>query len=241
MNDGAGPAPTGVRPAALGFILVTVALDTLSFGIVIPVLPFLIAGFLGGDLARAADVNGVFGTAWAAMQFLFSPFLGALSDRFGRRTVLLTSLVGLGLDYVLMATAPTLVLLFVGRVISGITAATYSTAYAYIADTTAEGGRARAFGLVGAAWGVAFMGLYSPASQALMTRLVDASEQGRLQGANSSLMGIAGLIAPLLYNGVLAAVIAAPLSVAGAPFYVASLLLVAALALRGVVREPQAA
>ena len=87
----------------------------------------------------------------------------------------------------------------------------------------------------------AFMGLYSPASQALMTKLVDASEQGRLQGANSSLMGIAGLIAPLLYNGVLAAAIAAPLSVAGAPFYVASLLLVAALALRGVVREPQAA
>jgi len=87
----------------------------------------------------------------------------------------------------------------------------------------------------------AFMGLYSPASQALMTRLVDPSEQGRLQGANSSLMGIAGLIAPLLYNGVLAAVIATPRSVTGAPFYVAALLLLTALVLRAAVPDPKAA
>lgn len=398
-------SPTRRQPA-LHFILVTVLLDVLSFGIVVPVLPFLIAGFLGGDLARAADMNGLFGTAWAAMQFLFSPLLGALSDRFGRRAVLLTSLAGLGLDYILMATAPTLAVLFVGRVISGITAATYSTAYAYIADTTPPSGRAKAFGIVGAAWGVgfiagpaiggllggfsprmpfwvaagltlanalygafvlpeslaadrharfswksanpigsvgllrshrglfslaiiqflyslahyvlpsvfvlycayryhwqtrtvglvlavvgictaivqgaligrmvawlgeeralkaglcagaasflgyglapdgawflvaipvgAFMGLYGPASQALMSRLVAPSEQGRLQGANSSLMGIAGLFAPALYNEALAAGIAPGRNLPGAPFYIAGGLLATALAMRAAGRH----
>ena len=405
MNDTAGAPPRGVRPAALGFILVTVFLDSISFGLVLPVLPFLIASFLGGDLARAAAVNGVFGTAWAAMQFLFSPLLGALSDRYGRRTVLLASLAGLGADYVLMALAPSLAVLFVGRVISGITAATYSTAYAYIADTTDEAGRARGFGLVGAVWGVAFvigpaiggmlggfdqrlpfwtaaaltlanviygafvlpeslpasrrarfswaganpigsvgllrarrglfplaavqflyimahfvlpqvfvlygayryhwkpgtvglvlavvgvctaivqgaligpavrrlgesralvagllagaaafalygwapggswflcaipigacMGLYSPASQALMTRLVEPGEQGRLQGANSSLMGIAGMLAPLLYNGLFAAAIVPPHDLPGAPFYLAAALLLAATGVRFATR-----
>ena len=95
----------------------------LALGIVIPVLPKLVLDFVGGDAARGADYLGLFGTAWALMQFLFSPLHGALSDRFGRRPVILMSNFGLGLDYILMALAPSLAWLFVGRVISGITAA----------------------------------------------------------------------------------------------------------------------
>ena len=107
--------------------------------------------------AMRAQVFGLFGTAWALMQFLFSPVLGALSDRFGRRPVLLISMTGHGLDYILMALAPSLAWLFVGRVISGITAASFSTAYAYIADVTEPEKRAAAFGLVGAAFGIGFV------------------------------------------------------------------------------------
>ncbi len=124
-------------------------LDVLAFGIVVPVLPKLIEAFRHGNTALAAETYGVFATAWALMQFVFSPLLGVLSDRFGRRRVLLISLTGLGLDYVLMALAPNLAWLFVGRVISGITAATYSTASAYIADVTPPERRAASFGYVG--------------------------------------------------------------------------------------------
>jgi DHA1 family tetracycline resistance protein-like MFS transporter len=148
---------TTVRTPAVAFILVTIVLDVLAFGIVAPVLPRLIVDFQGGDTATAAETYGLFAVAWAAMQFLFSPVLGMLSDRFGRRKVLLLSLLGLGLDYVLMALAPTLLWLFVGRVISGITAATYSTAAAYIADVTPPEQRAAKFGLIGAAWGIGFI------------------------------------------------------------------------------------
>lgn len=154
------------RPAAVAFILVTVVLDVLAFGIVVPVLPKLIEAFRGGDTASAATTYGVFATAWALMQFVFSPVLGVLSDRFGRRKVLLISLTGLGLDYVLMALAPTLAWLFIGRVISGITAATYSTASAYIADVTPPEKRAASFGYVGAAWGVGF--IFGPAIGGLL-------------------------------------------------------------------------
>src|SRR3954468_24361793 len=101
---------------------------------ILPVLPALLKGFVGGDTAKAADYYGLFGTAWAVMQFFFSPVLGALSDRFGRRPVVLLSNFGLALDYVLMALAPSLTWLFIGRVISGITSASISTAFAYIAD-----------------------------------------------------------------------------------------------------------
>jgi DHA1 family tetracycline resistance protein-like MFS transporter len=148
---------TTVRTPAVAFILVTIVLDVLAFGIVAPVLPRLIVDFQGGDTATAAETYGLFAVAWAAMQFLFSPVLGMLSDRFGRRKVLLLSLLGLGLDYVLMALAPTLLWLFIGRVISGITAATYSTAAAYIADVTPPEQRAAKFGLIGAAWGIGFI------------------------------------------------------------------------------------
>src|SRR5262245_28063808 len=145
------------RRAAVAFILVTIALDMLALGIIIPVLPKLVEGFMGGDTARAAEVFGVFGIAWALMQFLFSPLLGALSDRFGRRPVIILSNAGLGLDYIVMALAPTLAWLFVGRVISGITCASMSTAYAYIADVTPPERRAASYGLLGAAFGVRFI------------------------------------------------------------------------------------
>jgi DHA1 family tetracycline resistance protein-like MFS transporter len=142
---------------ALVFIFCTVTLDVLALGLMIPVLPRLVLSFMGGDTAGAAEVFGLFATAWGLMQFLFSPFLGALSDRYGRRPVILISCLGLGLDYVYMAVAPSLGLLFLGRVISGITSATFGTAFAYIADVTPAEGRARAFGLVGMAFGFGFV------------------------------------------------------------------------------------
>jgi MFS transporter, DHA1 family, tetracycline resistance protein len=145
------------RQAAFAFIFATVLLDMLSLGVVIPVLPKLVTDFMGGDTESAARVFGVFGTAWALMQFLFSPMQGALSDRFGRRTVILISNLGIGLDYVLMALAPTIVWLFIGRVISGITSASISTAYAYVADVTPPDKRAARFGLLGAAFGAGFV------------------------------------------------------------------------------------
>jgi MFS transporter, DHA1 family, tetracycline resistance protein len=153
-----GPVtPPQARPAAVAFILLAVVMDSLAFGIVVPVLPKLIEQFQHGDTALAAETYGLFATAWALMQFLFSPLLGVLSDQHGRRRVLLISLTGLGLDYVLMALAPNVAWLFVGRVISGITAATYATAAAYIADITPPERRAASFGFVGAAWGAGFV------------------------------------------------------------------------------------
>ena len=145
------------RKAALAFIFVMVVLDVMAIGIIIPVLPKLVESMSGGNTARAAEIYGIFGTAWGLMQFIFSPILGALSDRYGRRPVLLLSTLGLGLDYILMAVAPNLVWLFIGRVISGITAANFSTANAYIADVTPPEDRAGAFGLVGAAFGIGFV------------------------------------------------------------------------------------
>jgi len=142
---------------ALAFIFCTVALDVLALGLMIPVLPKIVLGFMGGDTAGAAEVFGAFATAWGLMQFLCSPLLGALSDRYGRRPVILISCLGLGLDYVFMALAPSLTLLFIGRIISGITAATISTAFAYIADVTPPDGRAKAFGVVGVAFGLGFV------------------------------------------------------------------------------------
>ncbi len=146
-----------LRHPALAFIFVVVLLDMLALGIVIPVLPKLVERLSAGDTAHAAEVFGVFGTAWALMQFLAMPVLGVLSDRYGRRPVILLSCLGLGLDHVLMALAPNLAWLFVGRVISGITAANISTAYAYIADVTPPKERAGAFGIMGLAFGLGFV------------------------------------------------------------------------------------
>ncbi len=148
------PAP---RRAAFVFIFITVALDMLSLGMIMPVLPKLVENFMGGDTARAAEIFGVFGTAWALMQFFFSPVLGALSDSYGRRPVVLISNFGLALDYVLMALAPNLWWLFAGRVISGISSASIATSYAYVTDVTPAEQRAAKFGLLGAAFGLGFV------------------------------------------------------------------------------------
>lgn len=151
---------------ALLFIFFTAMLDILSFGLMIPVLPKLVLSFMGGDTAAAAKMFGLFATVWGAMQFVCSPLLGALSDRFGRRPVILISCLGLGLDYIFMAVAPSLTLLFVGRVVSGVTAATITTAFAYIADVTPPENRARAFGIVGIAFSVGF--IVGPAAGGLL-------------------------------------------------------------------------
>jgi len=156
-TSAAPPAPAVPRRAAVVFIFFTLLFDVISIGIVIPVFPRLIESFMGGNTASAARVYGLFGTMWALMQFVFSPVLGALSDRFGRRVVILVSCFGLGLDYVFMALAPTLGWLFVGRIISGITAASFPTAMAYISDVTPPERRAASFGILGAAFGSGFI------------------------------------------------------------------------------------
>ncbi|NKF21512.1 TCR/Tet family MFS transporter [Solimonas marina] len=153
--------PAGARRGALLFIFVVVVLDMLAFGIIIPVLPKLVEQFLGGNTVSAARVYGLFGMAWAAMQFVFSPLLGALSDRFGRRPLILLSCFGLGIDFIFMALAPTLSWLFVGRIVSGMTASSFSMASAYIADVTPPEKRAGAYGLLGAGFGIGF--IFGPA------------------------------------------------------------------------------
>ena len=145
------------RKAALVFILITIALDMIALGIIIPVLPTLVLRFLGGSATRAAIWLGVFGTVFALMQFVFSPVLGVLSDRVGRRPVILLSNVGLGLDYFVMELAPTVGWLFLGRIISRITAASITTGMAYISDVVAPEKRAGAFGMIGAAFGLGFI------------------------------------------------------------------------------------
>ena len=146
-----------VRRAALAFIFVTVLIDVLAFGVIIPVLPHLIEDFVGGDTANAAYWVGVFGAVFAAIQFVTSPIQGALSDRFGRRPVILLSCLGLGLDFVFMALANTLPWLLVGRIISGITSASFTTANAYVADVTPPEKRAKSYGMIGAAFGLGFI------------------------------------------------------------------------------------
>jgi len=151
------PSPKAPRTAALGFIFATALMDIIAIGIIIPVLPNLIKQMAGGSTAEALHYVLIFSTTWAIMQFVASPVIGSLSDRFGRRPVLLISIFGLGCDYVIMAIAPNLQILFIGRLISGITAASFSTAAAYIADITPPEKRAQNFGLIGAAFGVGFV------------------------------------------------------------------------------------
>jgi len=145
------------RQAAVAFIFVTVTLDMLTVGLIGPVLPKLILNFLGGNMKNAADWNGWFGLVFALMQFFFSPVLGVLSDKFGRRPVILLSNLGLGLDYIVMAVAPSMSWLFLGRIISGITTSSIPTAMAYIADVVPKEKRAGAFGMIGVAFGVGFV------------------------------------------------------------------------------------
>ena len=143
--------------AALAFIFATVLFDTLGFGIIIPVYPQLIAGFLGGNLVNAGLAVGEFNATWALMQFLFAPLIGALSDRFGRRPVLIISALGLGIDYMIMALAPTLSWLFAGRIVSGITSASFTVSFAYVADVAPGEKRAGAYGMIGSIWGLGFI------------------------------------------------------------------------------------
>ena len=149
--------PRRGRKAAVVFIFAASLMDVIALGIMIPVLPNLVKQFAGGDTALAAEYTLAFSVTWGTMQFLCGPIMGMLSDRFGRRPVLLISIFGLGVDYLFMALAPTLRWLFVGRVINGITSASFSTANAYAADITAPQDRAKAFGVLGAAFGVGFL------------------------------------------------------------------------------------
>ena len=143
--------------AAFVFIFITVLLDMISFGIIIPVFPQLILKLQGGDMAGAAAIFGIFGTAFAVMQFFFSPVQGGLADRFGRRPVILLSNLGLGLDYIVMALAPNIPILFIGRLVSGATSASFSISGAYVADVTPPQERAARFGMLGAAFGAGFI------------------------------------------------------------------------------------
>lgn len=144
------------RKAAIAFIFVTAVLDIVAMGIVIPVLPSLIEEFAGSN-AQAGWINGLFVALWAGMQFVASPVIGSLSDQYGRRPVILVSAAGLAADYVLMALAPNLWWLAVGRIIAGVTSASFTTVYAYMADITVPENRARAYGLIGAAFGGGFV------------------------------------------------------------------------------------
>ena len=141
----------------LACILLTILLDMLGYGIILPVLPHLIEELTGGSVAHAAVIGGYLVFAYSLMQFLFGPMLGNLSDRFGRRPVILISLVGLTLDYLIMGFAPVVAFLFLGRILSGISGAAVATATAYIADISPPEKRAQRFGLIGAAFGLGFI------------------------------------------------------------------------------------
>jgi len=151
------PVPARGRQAAFGFVFVSAVASAISIGIMVPVLPSLLKSFTGGDTASAADWNVLFAVCGGLMSFFAGPILGLLSDRYGRRPVLLISMTGLGLDFLFMAFAPSLSWLFVGRLISGATSGLFSTANAYVADVTPPEQRARAFGWMGSAFTVGFL------------------------------------------------------------------------------------
>lgn len=148
---------TSTRTPALGFILVTVLIDVAGLGIIIPVMPKLITHLTGGTMSDAARWGGWMMFAYAAMQFLFAPIMGGLSDRFGRRPVLLASLFGFGLDYLVMAFAPTIGWLLISRLVAGMMGASFTTASAYIADVSPPERRAQNFGMIGAVFGLGFI------------------------------------------------------------------------------------
>jgi DHA1 family tetracycline resistance protein-like MFS transporter len=157
------------RQAAMGFILITVFVDVIGWGLIIPVMPTLIAGMKKIPLNEASSYGGWLLSAYAIMQFVCAPILGNLSDKYGRRPVLLLSLLGFGIDYLFLALAPSYGWLFVGRIIAGITGASFTTASAYIADISTNETRAKNFGMIGAAFGLGF--IIGPAIGGLLSSL----------------------------------------------------------------------
>jgi DHA1 family tetracycline resistance protein-like MFS transporter len=143
--------------AALGFIFITMLIDVIGWGIIIPVIPGLIEELIQGDISEAAKVGGWITFAYAITQFVFAPLIGSLSDQYGRRPIILISLLGFTLDYILLALAPSIAWLFIGRIIAGITGASITTASAYIADISTIENRAKNFGMIGAAFGLGFI------------------------------------------------------------------------------------
>ncbi len=221
------------RTAAFRFIFAAALMDILAIGLIIPVLPDLVRRFTGGDTAQAAHYVGLFGLIFGLMQFIFSPIVGALSDCFGRRPVLLISIFGLGVDYVIMALAPSITWLFVapfvrrfgerGALYTGLLAGAAGFALYGLATT------GRTFALALPVFSL--MGLVQPGYQGLMTRRVAQTEQGRLQGSNSGLMAIAGITGPLLFTGVFAWTVDTPGAALGpgTAVYLASAMLLVAL------------
>lgn len=192
MSQSDPVAPPG-RSAAFRFIFACALMNAVSFGIMIPVLPNLIKQFAGGDTAHASEINVVFSVTWGLMQFFCGPILGMLSDRIGRRPVLLISFFGLAVDFLFMTFAPTLAWLFIGRIINGMTAASFSTANAYVADVTPPEARAKTFGMMGAAFSFGF--------------LIGPVMGGFLAGsAMQHLMGNFALRLPFLVAGILTAI-----------------------------------
>lgn len=160
MTEGRTQAASA-RRASFGFIFALALMNSVSFGIMIPILPNLIKEFTGGDTAAASEWNVLFATTWGLMQFVCGPILGLMADRWGRRPVLLISLFGLAVDFLFMAFAPTLMWLFVGRVLNGLTASSFSTANAYLADVTGPAERAKVFGWMSSAFSFGF--IFGPA------------------------------------------------------------------------------
>ena len=148
---------TNKNQAALGFIFITMLIDVIGWGIIIPVIPGLIEELIQGDISEAAKVGGWITFAYAITQFIFAPLIGNLSDQYGRRPIILISLLGFTLDYILLALAPSITWLFIGRIIAGITGASITTASAYIADISTIENRAKNFGMIGAAFGLGFI------------------------------------------------------------------------------------
>lgn len=145
------------KKSTLGFIFITILIDCIGFGIIIPVLPNLIRELSGKSIADASEIGGLLLVAYAIAQFIFSPVIGGLSDKYGRRPILLISLFGLGVDYIFLSFAPSMAWLFVGRIIAGITGASFTTAMAYIADVSTPEKKAQNFGMVGVAFGIGFI------------------------------------------------------------------------------------
>lgn len=145
------------RKAAISFIFITLLIDVTGLGLIIPVLPQLIEDLIDGTISEASAIGGWLTATYAALQFLFSPILGGLSDKYGRRPILLISLFGFGLDYLFLTFAPTIAWLFVGRAVAGIAGASFTTASAYIADISNDKNRAQNFGMIGAAFGLGFI------------------------------------------------------------------------------------